>query len=78
MNISDTQTDVSDFCELGDCQSINRTTCEKLPLVQNMSGNESEELYDEDGCFFTHQLRGTADYQVYLQVCQKIFSILCF
>ena len=71
MQIFDSQTNVRDLCEVGDCDTINRSTCEKLTFVENTSANGSEELYDEDGCFFTHQLRGTADYEVYLKVCVK-------
>ena len=68
MEIPAPERNMSDYCEMGDCSSINKSTCEKLPLLEDHGHNDSAELYDQDGCFFTHQLRNTSEYESYLQV----------
>ena len=37
-------------------------------MMDNHSMNSTDTLYDEDGCFYTHQLRDTREYQTYLKV----------
>ena len=60
--------DMSEYCEPGDCSALNLTSCEKLFELENESFVQTFELYDEDGCFHTHQLRETTEYETYLKV----------
>ena len=60
--------DMSEYCEPGDCSALNLTSCEKLFELENESFVPTFELYDEDGCFHTHQLRETTEYETYLKV----------
>ena len=57
------------LCEIGDCMTLNTSSCERLYEAENDSFVPPPgELYDADGCFHTHQLRGTGEYQTYLKV----------
>ena len=64
------------------CHDINLTTCSPLPY--DPFGNESQvsqedldTLYDEEGCFFTHVLRKTNRYETYMKfsLCMGILTI---
>ena len=68
MGFLETETNMS-LCEIGDCMTLNTSSCERLYEAENDSFVPPPgELYDADGCFHTHQLRGTGEYQTYLQV----------
>ena len=71
--------DMIDFCEIGDCSLINITTCERnfQDLVNESSPDEADEIYDENGCFYTERLRGTEEYDNYLKVNFKEDCMLC-
>ena len=72
MSIFQNENNLSDFCEVGDCSTINSSTCERLYMMDNYSMNSTDTLYDVDGCFYTHELRDTKEYQTYLKVTENI------
>ena len=59
---------MSDFCEPGNCSTLNISTCERLFEPENVSFVSEDFVYDEDGCFHTYQLRETPEYETYLKV----------
>ena len=64
------------------CHDINLTTCSPLPFdpfsnESQVSQEDLDSLYDEEGCFFTHVLRKTQRYETYMKfsLCMGILTI---
>ena len=69
-------------CEIIECARINLTTCKLLPPPVNssnmyLSSDELDNLYDDDGCFYTEMLRKTYRYETYMKfsLCMGILTI---
>ena len=75
-------------CFTGDCGDLNQTTCEFIlkfdsendsDFLPNLTGlGNSSQLYDDEGCFDTFQLRQTQQYETYKQVGKLSFLYLMF
>ena len=69
---------MSGYCEAGNCSTLNSSTCSAVFENNDDDENNTETLYDEDGCFHTHSLRNTSQYQTYIQVNSWEVENRCF